>query len=172
MHFGWKSGSRHKVDPQIAGERIEALREQHGGSITPEHVVEDARSDASPLHPEFEWRDDVAAEGYRRVQAGALLRSLVVIHEKNETPVRQYVVVETAASDDPDDLHATRAYVGVEDALRDPAMRAQVLGRALDEMRAFQRRYAALDELAGVLGAIDKALQEGEEKPKKRRSAA
>lgn len=41
-------------------------------------IVDEARPTDSPLHPYFEWDDYLAGERYRRLQATALLRSVVV----------------------------------------------------------------------------------------------
>ena len=46
--------------------------------ITPPMVVDAARPEQSPLHPAFEWRDDLAAEQYRLYQARSLIRTVQV----------------------------------------------------------------------------------------------
>lgn len=44
------------------------------GSITAKQLVDVARDAKSPLHPFFEWNDEVGAERYREIQAGRYLR--------------------------------------------------------------------------------------------------
>ena len=41
-------------------------------------VVDAGRPEDSPLHPYFEWNDYLAGERYRRMQAGALIKSVSV----------------------------------------------------------------------------------------------
>lgn len=59
-------GSVRKIDPEVAGERLAAIKKGRGGGvISPAAVVEDARPKDSPLHPAFEWCDAAAAKRYR-----------------------------------------------------------------------------------------------------------
>jgi hypothetical protein len=46
------------------------------GRLLPGDVVDRARPDDSPLHQHFEWKDGVAAEQYRLIQAARLIRSV------------------------------------------------------------------------------------------------
>jgi len=57
-------------------ERLQQLERE--GRLSPNDVVDDARSPDSPLHDYFEWDDTAAAEKYRKVQARQLIRSVKV----------------------------------------------------------------------------------------------
>lgn len=185
MTFGWKNGARHKVSPQIAGEHLASLREQNGGALTARIVVNDAQAPVSPLHSEFVWNDAEAADQYRLEQARGLLRSLVVIRESERDDGeprthRAYAFVTPPVEESSGDTEsaeptAAGAYVAMDDALGDPRMRAQILARAKDEFASARRRYAGLQELAGVFAAID-ALAEPEpievKRPARRKRAA
>jgi len=57
--------------------RLEKIRLNHDGVLTPDDVVKDARRDSSPLHDQFEWDDTVAAGKYRIEQARELIRTVV-----------------------------------------------------------------------------------------------
>ncbi|NBR91840.1 MAG: hypothetical protein EBS68_18450, partial [Rhodobacteraceae bacterium] len=48
------------LTPQIVGETLADIEERHG-VIDPHTVVDESRPKNAPLHPVFEWRDDVAA---------------------------------------------------------------------------------------------------------------
>jgi hypothetical protein len=162
--FGWRTGSRlaGRLDPQDAGERLESIRRSYGGALTAAAVVTDARQQGSLLHGVFEWDDREAAEEYRLVQARELIRGLVVVVSpttKRVDPVRAFVSVSAPSETRP----AERVYTSLQDALADPARRAEVLSRARHELTAFRQKYAALKELAPVMGAIDDALAESEE---------
>ena len=151
MIYQWKQGAHVKgVKAQVAGEVLEALREQTG-NILPADVVDVSRPDDAPLHPVFEWDDHVAAESYRTDQARSLLRSVVVQRDDEEdtTPIQAFVVVRQ----DDDDVYQS-TYV----AMADTEMREQVLARALKELQAWQRKYRELKELATVFAAADGVL--------------
>lgn len=159
MVYQWKPGTRLSADPQAVGERLEVLQALHGDALTAEQVVDDARDESSPLHSCFEWDDTVAAEEYRKEQARYLLRALVVVSEPDESDASHEDRYETA-------IRAHRAYVVVREegddryvptvrAMSDEELRKQVLAQALAELRAVQRKYAELHELARVFAAID-----------------
>jgi len=57
---------------------LERIRALHGGILQAEDVLEEARNPDSPLHPMFEWDDQVAAHQYRLEQARALIREVRV----------------------------------------------------------------------------------------------
>lgn len=158
MIYQWKHGAhiRGSVSAQAAGERLEALRQEHG-QLTAEIAVEDARPEDAPLHPAFEWDDAVAAENYRLVQAREVIRSVVVVRQDNAdaNPIRAFVVIG-----DIGEQEYTSTYV----ALADPAMRQQVLSRALRELQQWERKYQELEELAGVLSAAREIRQKQQKK--------
>jgi hypothetical protein len=150
MIYQWKPGGHFgKVTAQATGERLECLRETHG-TLTAELVVDDARNPKAVLHPAFEWRDEVAAEEFRKEQARSLIRSVVVVPNdaSEDTPlVRAFVVVG-----DVGDLSYTSMHV----AMADETMRQQIVARALRELRQFQAKYSELTELAEVFAAANK----------------
>lgn len=63
---------------QEVKEAIMAVSDRNGGLLRPEDVVEAARSEASPLHPLFEWDAKKAANSYRIMQACTLIRRVRV----------------------------------------------------------------------------------------------
>lgn len=71
--YGWKSGSRIKVNAQQAGELFEQLE-----TVTPETVLEAAKSEDSPIHSAFEW-DDTALRKLAEVFA-----EIDMVNRKNE----------------------------------------------------------------------------------------
>ena len=144
--YKWKSGSRIHGDPQEIGEVCERL--DRSGNLTPMALVDEGRDPKSPLHGCFEWDDASAAEKYREVQAGRIIRSIVVDIEGVQEPTRAFVSV--AISDDGNG----KTYMGVEAALSNEETRECVLASAIAELKAFERKYAHLEELAQVITAI------------------
>lgn len=133
----------------VVGRRLAEIDRRGGRSITPDAVVADARSAESPLHLFFEWDDAAAAEAHRIERARYLIRSVRVVIEKEGrepfTP-RAFVRAGTEGAE----------YKRVQVVLAQPDLREDLLRRALDELRAWRRRYADLKELAEVFAAVDR----------------
>lgn len=146
MVYQWKEGAHFSLDPELVGRRLERLQRKHG--ITAAVVVRDAEKPTSPLHDAFEWDDTVAAHQYRLEQARAMIRMLVVADTGTDTaPYRAYVVVR--------EMKSGPTYMDTQVAFSDEEMRRQVLAEALKELRAFERKYRGLKELAQVFAEID-----------------
>lgn len=141
--YKWKSGARPGCKAQVAGEVCAKLERR--GNLTPTALVDASRAEDAPLHGAFEWDDAVAAECYRVEQAKYIIRSIEVHVEQVDEPVRAFfpIVHEDASS-----------YRSVGAILRSEGDREQMLSRALSELRAFERKYSTLEELAGVFAAI------------------
>lgn len=151
MKFTWAPGARVKIKAQAAGERIHAIRNRKGGTITPADVLDDARKKSSPLHSHFDWNDRTAAHKYRLAQAGYLIRTLVVVYDEHpgEKPIRSFVTIEDGEN---------RGYEDTQEAMASPEMRAQVLARAKDELRIWTRRYRRFVEFSQVVEAAEGVL--------------
>lgn len=143
--YQWKPGSHVKLNAQKVGETFEKL--ESNGTLTPSAVVDASRRKNAPLHDFFEWDDEIAAEKYRETQASYLIRSIEIISHGTPTPVRAFVSVTR------EEL-PKQSYMSVERALSIEDTRESVLETALAELRAFERKYAGLKELANVIAAI------------------
>lgn len=152
MVYQWKPNVSVPVAAQIVGEELERIRVRHNSRLTQEDVVAEARDDASPLHPAFEWDDAKAGEQWRLEQASYLIRSIVVAVEANETkaPVRAFVNVERDTD---------RSYTSVAHAMSDAELRAQIIAKALKELKSWRDRYSELVELAKLFADIDRDMK-------------
>lgn len=152
MVYAWKPTARVQLDAEQCGAVFETLEQTN--ELTPARVVEAAKPKSSPLHDGFEWNDKVAASEHRMQQARYLLRSIVIVRDDapstDDTPLRAFVTI----TEDDADAKPHTVFCSLEAALSDPVKRQQVLARALKELNAWQRRYAALDEFASVIAAI------------------
>lgn len=146
MIYKFKSGARLNVSAQAAGELCAELESQ--GRLTPHEVVEASRPDDAPLHAAFEWDDAVAAECYREVQAGHIIRSIEVVIDKTDKPTRAFVSLAITDGE--------REYREVNKVLNIQSERQRLLAEARRELDAFKRKYAVLEELAGVFDAIER----------------
>lgn len=152
MIYQWKDGAHSNgIKAEVAGKRLEKIRNKNGGRITPHAVVNDARPEDSPLHPAFEWDDTRAAEEHRLEQARCLIRSVTVIYDEkaDKSPVRAFVNVVQGS-----DTDAT--YTSMAHALSVPELREQVIRRALSEIKSWRQRYEDYKELGTIFDAIDK----------------
>ena len=136
-------------DNNTMTKRVAELREierANNGILTPENVVARAADPTSALHTAFEWDDTEAARKYRLFQARNLINVCVAYEPRIERVSKVYV-----------SLRADREHGGyrhMPTLLKTTQGRADVLDTALWELAAFERKYAALQELADVFAAI------------------
>lgn len=149
--YSWKEKARVKLDPQVAGERLERIRRRRGGEITPADVLRDARRPDSPLHPHFEWNDTAAAEAYRLSQAGYLIRHIEVEVRGGDACREARVVRAFVSMHDDEGKH----YESIIRVMSDAEKRAQVVATARHELQQWAKRYRDYEELAGIFAAID-----------------
>ena len=139
----WKVKGFFKADAETVYKEITAL----GDSFSPEQIVEAAKEESTELHKCFTWDDTVAAESWRRHQARMLVAQLVV---KTETTDKEPVAVRVIAST------ATRnEYKPVVKLIEAEQGYADLLARAINELKAFQQKYKAITELREIFEAID-----------------
>lgn len=149
MIYKFAAGSVHCVSPEVAGPILNRMGEE--GRLTPKNVVNEARPEESPLHPEFEWDDAIAAEKWREKQAQLLIAHTIIVNEEDEKPepVRAfYVTVEKSH------------YEPINAIMKDEAKKNVLLENAKRELIAFKKKYKTLNELAKVFDAIDQLTVE------------
>lgn len=151
---------------------LEAIRLKHGGLLTEEAILVEARSSKHPLHDRFTWNNTRAAKQWRLEEARTLIRSVYITIER---PRQQSVTVRAYASL-PSDREAQGGYRAITDVLSNKALRKEMLETALAELEAFRKRYGTLSQLAPVFTAIEAVKIRKPERavkspPKPRRSA-
>lgn len=127
------------------------VRDDNGGQLTPDAVVEAAKPKSHPLHSRFEWDDRVAGAAHRRNQARALISSVQITfrdQEGGERKVREFHAVRSADIPQP-------VYDPVAEILDDEiATRILLADMRRDWQRLFAR-YEAFDEFRKmVLGDL------------------
>lgn len=151
--YEYRDGWHPKVDANTVGGVMEEIEERNG-SVTSELFLEASRALDSPTHGVFEWDDGVAAERYRLHQASRTICAIRVIVRDGPgakvggEPPRAFVNIM-------EDDSKKAKYMNVSDALSNEDTRAAVLTRAMRELKAFQEKYASLEELADVFSAIN-----------------
>lgn len=151
MVYKWRIPGIVPVDAQTAGEELERIYKRDG-IITPEKVLEDNTETGTPLHDCFEWDDTAAAYKYRIKQAKEIIQTIVTVSDSAPTlpPVRAFVSV-------------SRDFHPIKTVLDDKKMKESLLSCAVSELKAFERKYSTLSELAEVFEAI-KSVERGQTK--------
>lgn len=151
----------------VATKEVIALAERHGGTITPEIILAEAKKKRSPLHGFFCWDDTEAAEEYRRIQASQLIRRIKVTitgGDEKHIRVRAFVnVVEPAAEvEETEDIdgHGLNCrprgiYVTVEQACRVEDYREQMIAQCKRDVESFRAKYSALSEANRIISAME-----------------
>lgn len=149
MVYKWKNAARIKCDAQIAGEFLAHIENTVG--LTPKNVVDASRPEDSPLHNEFEWDDEVAAEKYREVQAGHIIRSIIVDVEDcvSEEPVTVRAFVNVEKDDN-------RNYKPIQVVIKDKDYMNSLYESAMRELKAIQFKYQSVTRLKHIFDEIDK----------------
>lgn len=152
--YHWRDGMRQQagarvVPVQVVGERLEQLREEADGLLTPDAVLDDAAAPESPLHAFFEWDDTEAARLHRLEQARGLIRSVVVRYRSNENEERSVRAFVNVTRDE------TPGYTTSVVAMSDADMRAQVIRKAWAELQAFRRKYRDLVEFGKIFTTME-----------------
>ncbi len=148
MVYKWKPGSVHKVDAAVAGPVCEQLEQK--GNLSAKSLLEVSRPEDAPLHNEFEWDNEKAAEKYREEQARGIIRNLTVVIDNSE-PVRKFFNVS---------VKSEKQYTRIETILETADMRASLLSQALSELENFRKKYSQLEELAEIFKAMEKTERE------------
>jgi hypothetical protein len=129
-----------------------AKLEEDGGTLTPQSVVEAAKSPRHPLHACFEWDDSVAAHTWRIEQARGLIRSvkLVITVDRVEFSTVHYVRDPRVPSED-------QGYVGIPNAQGDADLAQQIIRQEFSRADAALRRAQDVAKALGVERVLDKA---------------
>lgn len=130
---------------------LETIRQQNGGILKADAVVEFARDPETALHSRFCWDDTEAAHQYRLEQARKIIRVTVTILPKANKEYRAFVSLME------DRKETGGGYRATVDVLSDADKRARLIAQALAELNRIREQYQHLTELAPVFDAIEVA---------------
>lgn len=126
------------------------------GAVTPKRLVDVSRPEDAPLHNEFEWDDDIAAEKFREEQARQIIKNVIIIDSSiNEERTLKAEVADRAYVPTDEKLHR---YINIHTALSNDAWRENLLKQARKDMYAFRTKYFRLVELSDIIKDIDDFL--------------
>lgn len=141
---------RRDADPQVYGEAIRALGDEHG-YVSPDDVWRAARKATHPLHPEFEWDKTKAAEAHWRQRSRQLIGAIYIMAEANKPARPAYFNVQAEDG---------RRYVPEEQVAADIMLRTALLENAVRELRSFRRRFGRMTYIVGFLDAAIQAAEQ------------
>jgi hypothetical protein len=142
------------TEPKYVVKALRSIAEQNGGLLKPEDVVESARPLKSPLHSKFTWDDTEAAHQFRLEEARKLIRTTIEYIEVGGKDHSYRVFCSLT----PDRDNKGGGYRETTAVLSNRQFRNQLLEDARSEMERFSSKYERLQELAGVIKEIRKAL--------------
>ena len=148
--YSYRVPGLQKAPAEVTGRVFEELANSEGG-LSPRTLVEASRDVNAPLHGEFEWRDDVAAEKYRLNQAQGIIQNLRIVTvqaDGSEAMDRAYVVRPGGEGQ----------YVALQSALSREDWRDHLLEEARRDCKAFLGKYRRLKALAGITDAMEAFL--------------
>lgn len=156
--YSWTPGSQHRVSAEAAGIVCKELEAE--GRLTPHDLVEVSRPEDAPLHSEFEWDDSTAAELYRESQGAYIMRTIEfkVTEAEESEPIRLFFPTHEVD----DDGKSLKKYASTTLLVSRKDSREQLLDDALNELRAFERKYRELTQFATLFEEIQKALDSAE----------
>lgn len=126
---------------------LKRISEENDGLLSPDAVVKAARNEKNPLHSCFEWNQDKAAHEHRLHQARKIIKFVVEYLPGASEPINTFVSLKK-------DRNPAAGYRLTIDVLNDKERREQLLLQALDELRAFEKKYRTLTELAEVFAKM------------------
>lgn len=145
-----------KAPPEVAGKVCDEIIKEDG-VVTPERLVDVSRPETAPLHNEFEWNNDVAAEKYRNEQARQIIKNIVRIEIEDEEPTKVKCWVNSDRAFVPTD-ERQHHYVTIDTALSNQNWRENLIEAAKRDMRAFIVKYKRLNELEPILNDMTNFL--------------
>ena len=142
---------------ELVRSELVSLAEERGGQLSPRAVLDAARDESSPLHRFFEWDEGKAAEGFRLVQASALIREvrLEVVTESKD-PTRVTLTVQRAFHSVPSLRGSAEGSYVHAHSISDPT---ELVADVLKTMNGLRKKHAALSQLAGVWRELDKVSE-------------
>mgnify|MGYP001315454224 FL=1 len=160
-NYVWRTGyllnkeNIHKLNPQPIAERLEFLREENGGSIKPDDVIQDAKNPESPLATLFTNSVENDAYEYRLQIARMVINSVrvEVVNKETKAVDTEYAFISVR------DVDNSHKYVSLETVRNNVDIHSRVLEEAERRLNQWVNRYDTLTELAPVVKAIKKALK-------------
>jgi len=156
----WREGARVKATAAVAWRELERIKKSNDGRLKAKDIVQNSKPKEAPLHNEFEWNTQKAAQKYREEQARYVVRVLRVEQEvpaDDKEKGGETIVVTTRAYVQVDE-DGERSYTTMAHAMSDAELRHQVLYKAHKALINAKREIAEISELSGALDKLDEVI--------------
>jgi len=143
------------VTPKDVALELARITKKHGGVLTRQDVVNASRKKTAVLHAQFTWDDGVAAEEYRKHEAGKIVHCVVV--RDTDTQQISPTLIRVVAPEGSEAAGKDKvAYVQAADARDWPDVAERREKGVKDRLIHLRREYASVTKLKAVWDAIDK----------------
>lgn len=149
-----------KQTAQVVGEEIARIAQKHGGHASRSVIVDESRPEDAVLHEDFEWNDAVAAEKYRGVQAGEIVRSIVEVIVDETTQAESHTRAFVSVAVKPTNQENPRAYETIDAVMADEHKRRLHVNACLMRLVRARDEYRNLNEFAIVWNALDEVVNQ------------
>lgn len=146
MIYKWKT-NYFKTSAEVAAGVMDELSQE--GRLTAANLVDASRPEDAPLHREFEWDNDKAAEMYRQDQARLMIRNIVIINEQSEQQETTRAFVHIKEEE-------TSTYEPILVVVKDEDKLQKLYETAKRELAAFRLKYKSIQAFAALFEEIDK----------------
>jgi len=138
------------VKPDVIGNELGRIYERDG-ELTPPAVVQEATPSEAPLHPVFEWDDEVCGREYRLYQARSLIKNVEIVrpspaNEAIAQTVRAYAHVPEGSGG---------AYHPVDIIVQRPDLYAAALRELKARVTAAEKALKDLEDAARSCDDVD-----------------
>lgn len=151
------------TDAIKGGEIVVRTIYERDGEVRASVLVDEARPKSSPAHPFFEWKDSVAAQEYRLIQARKLIKRVVVEIEGREERL-VHVPRVTTAQDSKEGYYKPVSVVvesptEFELALSEATAKLGSARRSVDRLRYAAEKLSDTDDRAAMISQVAKGLE-------------
>lgn len=140
---------------QVIADRLEHIASLHGGRITPDLVIKDAKSKDSPLHSLFEWDKSKAAHQHWLDTARSIIASVEVRVTTEHITVRTPIYVR-----DPSAAAGTQGYIAVSRLRSEPDLAREALVAEFQHAADLLRRARHLAIALSVEDDVDEIVEQ------------
>ena len=144
------------MDRAAIAKRLEEIAALHGGSLTPDIVVADAKNPGSPLHEYFDWNRESAAYKHWLDTARNLIASVRVVITTEKVVIKAPVYLR-----DPTKKGNEQGYTTLTKVRSDRSMAAEVINHevaliigALRRAKNVAQALDMVDEMENLLTQV------------------
>lgn len=148
-NYSWRDGSRIQADPQVIGEEIERITNGSGQITVIEYLIH-ARTPSSPLWNTITHDPLQALDKWNAQEARHVISCLEIKELENKNTERMFLNISNKNGT------YDGTYTKVTKIKTDPELREIALKNALNELKAFRRKYKEIKELTCIFNEIDK----------------